>query len=200
MASKKVAMDTIVGSLWQSLVGAVATSLAASGVSVPVQSVPAPEDPLVQNACLWWDLANNSGTASTLCTNTAISRFHSSSATAGLKRATECARITGESCILSHEASTHIPGIYIYEHRMDRPRMRLLVAPRVLNTEMGERHNVQITTPSSTETIMGAMYSDVEIEYFDSDRRIVAQMNLTGNDAYCVQTLMLSVGPECAQL
>lgn len=205
-------------SFWAQLHALAATTILSSGVDVgwvpnnesePFSFNDKTANQETQGACDWWNLTDGVAYKSTLCSNTAMFRYSASTSSFGLHRATLCAHQTGESCVLSHEVGTHIPGVYVYDHTQETPGMRLLAAPRILGTETHSagpeathpsQHHVRITTPLNGNSRVIDMFKDIQVEYFDHATHAVRHLNMSGNDAFCVQSLHLSVGPKCTQL
>jgi len=203
-------MDVVLGSLWNRVSSVAVTTLVASGVwwvDPNATSPPLPRiqtnDPWVKNVCDWWNLTDGAATESTLCTNMAVFRYTASHASEGLLKATECARATGESCILSHEAGTHVPGVYIYDHETNPPGMRFLVHPTVIEgggVVRDDLRRVRVSSLVNAASRIAEMNNTVLVEFFDHAKRTISQVELAGNDAFCVQLLKLSVGAECLSM
>lgn len=222
-------MNAILDTVWSRLTSvAVSTLVASSGwvvdpnasgifqphidVREQMPQVPPVDDPLIRDLCRWWDGINGSGAAHTSCTNTAIFRLTASSVGEGVVKATECARATGESCILSHEAFTTVPGVFLYDHTTTKLGMRFLVAPRILratgvvvsdgvyaNTSL---HRVRVSPHALIDgsVLELELFDSVEVEYFSHERRAMRVENVTGNDAFCVQIIPRSVGETCVDM
>lgn len=201
-------MDLGVGSLWKRI-SSIAMAIVVPSIGRGASPSAGPstlnvktEDPWMNNMCDWWDLTDEAATASTLCNNMAVFRYTTTHAAEGLLRASNCARATGESCVLSHEVGIHIPGVYIYDYTMKPSGMRFLVSPRLVDSKEieYESRRVRVSSRANSQTRLVEMNHTIRVEYFDHTTRGLYQMVLTDNDAYCVQSLRLSVGAGCFEL
>lgn len=178
-----------------------------SSSTLPVVSVPiAPagqlfsewEDGTVQ--CEWW---NGTYTYSTdLCNSFAVTRLSASDVQKALDRANRCAALGTTDCVLNGEIGLAVPSAFIYD--ASEAGLRMLIAPRVLELD-SEVQQVTVKTIRMMDPTgvhpnqLFEFNTSVRVEFLKGGSRSVETLQLTGNDAYCLQTLRRSIVPACWQ-
>lgn len=165
-------------------------------------------DGLRWDACEWWDGVDASGEA--VCSSMALFRLTRASVDAAAQRAALCARVTGESCILSHEVGLEVPGVFLYGGGEAGSGMRLLITPA--RAPSPESANASKGTLDPAKRVRVSLHGQewesreyvmeprLAIEYYDFNGRAMRIETLEANDAFCVQLLARSVQEDCATL
>jgi hypothetical protein len=165
---------------------------------------PPPEEPFEVRsvsddvACMWWNDTTAIEDSETACSTIAILRTSPSSLTEYWKRAEQCARISGDGCVLSHEVGLWLPGAFLYRDAV----MRLVLAPKITGHDEEDKTEGKRVRVRNHEDVNGKMSSyklhyNISVEYFDGNDRVFHDENFIGNDAYCIQLLHHSVPDSC---
>ncbi len=136
----------------------------------------------------------------TLCSHFAISRL-SSTPTRAMERALNCAGAHATECVLSPEVGLAMPAAFVYMHDRGESSMKMLLAPRVVETlDTAATQHVRVAPPDGdgvTDTRTFLFNRSVHVEYLDGSTRLMESTRLEGNAAYCVQLLRRAFEPGC---
>lgn len=150
------------------------------------------------NSCQFWNASHFYSPR--ICDTFGISRISMSTGQRAIDRAIKCAAEYDTQCILSGEIGFSAPAAFLYDVQHG---FRIILAPRFVNSEVpssldADQKLIRVQDPSENigNTLM-RLNSSVEVEYVNPGSRSVVLETLTGNDAYCVQMLRMSVSPAC---
>ena len=150
--------------------------------------------------CNWWNFSVRYD--HTLCSHFAISR-QSSTPTRALERAFSCAALGSTECVLSPEVGLAFPAAFLYVHDRGEARMRMVLAPKLLDgTNAEPEQHVRVTVPNAdgvTTTKTFLFRKRVHVEYLDGQTRTLASAILDGQASYCVQLLRHAYSDDCWQ-
>ena len=150
--------------------------------------------------CRWWNFSVQY--EATLCSHFAIGRL-SSTPTRAMERALNCAGAHATECVLSPEVGLAMPAAFVYMHDRGESSMKMLLAPRVVetpDTTAAATQHVRVTPPDGdgvTDTRTFLFNRSVHVEYLDGSTRLMESTRLDGNAAYCVQLLRRAFEPGC---
>ena len=150
------------------------------------------------NECRFWNASHFY--APRTCDTFGISRISMSSGTRAIDRAIKCAASFDTQCILSGEIGFSAPAAFLYDSQHG---FRMVLAPRFVDTNeyattTSETKLVRLQDPTGhgQNTLM-RFNASVVVEYIQPGSRAVVTEEMTGSDAYCIQTLRVSVSPAC---
>ena len=153
--------------------------------------------------CQWWS-PHQGRRLDVVCTSYALRRMMGAEAIGhAIQRAGDCARRDGTSCVLSHEVGFGVPAALIWSYKEARMQMYLLPTVRMPEGETNTFiRRVALARPPFDTTDADAprivrMNQTVEVEHVDVHTHTHRIETLHDEDAYCLQTLLLSVPTEC---
>lgn len=163
---------------------------------------PACADADCATQCHWWDADAHRDSTDVQCTSLTMRRHMGRALTEeALDRATACARSHHVSCVLSHEIGYPLPAVMIWD--ASRGRMRMIMMPharRLRNNATADRLRRVSVLPAPFNQSMGGyvdMYYGLTVEHVDRVSGDTIEEFLEGQDAFCVQSLLLSIPLEC---
>lgn len=154
-----------------------------------------------QPECRFWDFETQF--SRTLCSHFTISRATTAPVRAA-KRALRCAGAAETECVLSVEIGLALPAAFLIN--ASTGRVRSLVAPRILPPPESDAppalQRVRASVPGAdamfgTKTFQ--FEKQIHVEFLDGASRRMQTMQLSGQEAYCVQLLREAYEPACWQ-
>jgi hypothetical protein len=153
--------------------------------------------------CLWWDHRTGNDT-DTQCDSWALRRgVTGDRLTRAMARAEHCAHQAVENCVLSHEVDLPAPAVFFYN--ASEHRMRLFLLPATTPNPASDLRRVAFFhagTKSSSWSEIETSFDFRErarVSHYDPWTHVQLQEDVSGEAAYCLQLLVLSVPEECAE-
>ena len=159
------------------------------------------------DGCLWWAPEQGKET-DTLCGAFALRRLMTSDTIAGaLERATACAAAYGVSCVLSHEVRFQVPAAMVWD--VETMKMRMFLLPHIHSNVVGDgsiARRVALVRPtagaadarpSPLKTHIVHMNRSIVVDHVDKASLSRERVELHDENAYCLQTLVMSIPAEC---
>jgi hypothetical protein len=153
-----------------------------------------------QPECSFWEFETQF--SRTLCSHFTISRATTAPVRAA-QRALRCAGAAETECILSPEVGLALPAAFLVNGSTGN--VRSLVAPRLLPLADSEAapaalQRVRASVPGA-DALFGTRTFQFEktvlVEFLDGASRRMQTMQLSGQEAYCVQLLREAYEPAC---
>ena len=143
--------------------------------------------------CAWWN-----GTYYydlDMCSHMSVTRMPAHYAQQAVERATRCAVHGTTDCVLGGEIGLNMPAAFVYDEAQG---MRMILAPKMLAVPESESKTVRLQDPNADHpNQLFEFHNLVRVEYLKAASRTMETLELSGNDAYCVQALRRSVAPTC---
>lgn len=155
------------------------------------------DDGDADRSCLWWKGTHYYDVDVGMCNAFSITRVASGDVAHAIERASYCAVQGATDCVLNGEIGFSIPSVFLYDQ--DTAEMRMLIAPRYLgHDEPGPVKTIKMQDPMGAHANqLFELNSTLKIEYLVGGARTMGTEFLTGQAAYCVQSLRRSIAPAC---
>lgn len=150
--------------------------------------------------CRFWDF--EAQFSRTLCSHFTISRATTAPVRAAT-RALRCAGVAETECVLSPEVGLALPAAFLIN--ASTGNVRPLVAPRLLPPPESDApppalQRVRASVPGA-DAMFGTktfhFEKQIRVEFLDGASRRMQTVQLTGQEAYCVQLLREAYEPAC---
>ena len=152
---------------------------------------------LVDN-CNWWNGTYYFDPG--MCNHFSVTRTSASDIQTALDRANRCAALGTTDCVLNGEIGFAVPTAFIYDEK--EVGLRMLIAPRFLDPDDDNTTIKTIKMQDPTGEHPNQLFefnTSVRVEYLKGGSRSMETATLTGQDAYCLQSLRRSIVPICWQ-